>query len=43
MKQLFANSASQFGALGLDEEEKKDNRQTINEQIEAQMEGASKR
>lgn len=43
MKQLFANSANQFGALGLDEEDKRDNRNTVNDQIEAQMEGASKR
>lgn len=43
MKQLFANSASQYGALGLEEEDKRDNRNTLNDQIEAQMEGASKR
>lgn len=33
MKALFAESAQQFGALGLDEEEKKG--QNIDEQIEA--------
>ena len=44
MKQLFADSASQFGALGLDEDGREERKQnSAAEQIEAQMEGASKK
>jgi hypothetical protein len=31
MKQLFAESAQQFGALGLDEEDKQDRGRTVDE------------
>lgn len=44
MKQLFADSASQFGALGLDEDNREERKQAnAADQIEAQMEGASKK
>ena len=44
MKQLFSNSAAQFGALGIEEDEREERKgNNINDQIEAQMEGASKK
>ena len=44
MKQLFADSAAQFGALGLDEDNREERKQAnAADQIEAQMEGASKK
>ena len=44
MKQLFQDSASKFGALGLEEDGREERKQgNIDAQLEAQMEGASKK
>ena len=44
MKQLFQDSASEFGALGLDADEREERKQgNVDAQLEAQMEGASKK
>lgn len=43
LKQLFAKSAHEYGALGLDEEEKEDRKNRGNGDLAEQYEGASKK
>lgn len=43
MRQLFAESAQQYGAIGMDNNDREENNNAIQDQLEAQMQGASKK